>query len=58
MFYKFWSQNKIDENINNWCYAPLDLVKNRLKSTGYPEDKLHYIVGDVLETLKDKNIYS
>ena len=29
--------------------------KNRLNSTGYPQDKLHYIVGDVLETLADKN---
>jgi hypothetical protein len=26
----------------------------RLRSTGYPENKLHYIVGDVMETLQDK----
>jgi hypothetical protein len=39
---------------NEWCFASLEYVKNRLKSTGYPENKLHYIVDDVMETLKDK----
>ncbi len=29
-------------------------VQNRLNSTGYPQEKLHYIVGDVMETLRDK----
>jgi len=48
-----WNKLVIDNNTNNWCYAQLDEVKQRLNSTGYPEDKLHYIVGDVLETLKD-----
>ena len=33
-----------------WCYSPLEKVKDRLN----PQDKLHYIVGDVMETLKDK----
>ena len=28
---------------------------NRLNSTGYPQNKLHYIVGDVMETLQDKS---
>lgn len=27
-------------NINEWCYSPLDEVKNNLYSTGYPKDKL------------------
>lgn len=50
---EYWSANN-EGNINKWCYAPLEYVKNRLNSTGYPEDKLHYIVGDVMETLKNK----
>jgi len=51
-----WNNNKINENTNNWCYASLDFVKNRLKSTNYPENKIHYIVGDVRKTLLiDKN---
>lgn len=44
----FWNKEK-------WCYCPLEKVKNRLNQTGYPEDKLKYIVGDVLDTLKDDN---
>jgi len=52
--YNMWKSNIINEKENGWCYAPLEQVKSRLKSTGYPENKLHYVVGDVMETLKDK----
>ena len=48
-----WKSHKIDDNINGWCYTPLEKVQNRLNSTGYPQDKLHYIVGDVMETLQN-----
>lgn len=53
--YNVWKSHKINEKINGWCYTPLEIVQNRLNSTGYPQDRLHYIVGDVMETLKDKN---
>jgi len=53
--YNTWSNYKINDNVNGWCYTPLEHVKNRLKNTGYNECSLHYIVGDVMETLKDKN---
>ena len=52
--YNVWKHNIIDEKTNSWCYTPLEKVQNRLNSTGYPENNLHYIVGDVMETLKDK----
>ena len=52
--YNTWKSQVINENINGWCYTPLELVQIRLKSTGYPENNLHYVVGDVMETLKDK----
>ena len=52
--YNHWKNNIIDSNINNWCYAPLDKVKHNLFSTGYPEEKLHFIVGNTIETLKIK----
>jgi hypothetical protein len=52
--YSVWKTHKITEEINGWCYTPLEKVQNRLNSTGYPVEKLHYIVGDVMETLKDK----
>jgi hypothetical protein len=52
-----WKAQKINDQTNAWCYTPLEKVKERLESTGYPQENLHYIVGDVLETLKDeKNI--
>jgi len=40
---------KRDENY--LCSADLNDVKNGLQSTGYPIDMIHYIVGDVLETI-------
>jgi hypothetical protein len=52
--YKTWKNQVINEKVNGWCYTPLDKVKQRLNSTGYPENNLHYVVGDVMETLKDK----
>lgn len=52
--HKYWSENIINDKVNNWCYAPLEKVKYKLYLTGYPQNYLHYVVGDVMETLKDK----
>jgi O-methyltransferase len=52
--YNNWKSQKITDRINGWCYTPLDKVKDRLNSTGYSQNNLHYIVGNVMETLKDK----
>jgi O-methyltransferase len=48
-----WKNHIINDKTNAWCYCPLDQVKANLNSTGYPQDKLHYVVGDVMETLSD-----
>ena len=48
-----WKSYKIDDTTNGWCYTPLQKVQERLNGTGYPQLKLHYIVGDVMETLKN-----
>ncbi len=53
--YNTWKNHIINEKTNGWCFTPLERVQHRLNSTGYPSDKLHYIVGDVMETLKDKS---
>ena len=54
---RWWERLIIDNETNGMCYCPLDQVKKNLESFNYPNDKLHYIVGDVLQTLKDeKNI--
>jgi len=37
------------------CCVSLEQVKTRLNSTEYPEERIHYVVGDVMETLKDKS---
>jgi hypothetical protein len=37
-----------------WCYAPLEYVKKNIKLTEYNEKNVHYIIGDVLETLNKK----
>jgi hypothetical protein len=52
--YNHWKNNIIDEKTNKWCYTPLEKVQDRLNSTGYSQTNLHYVVGDVMETLKDK----
>lgn len=52
--YNTWKNSVIDDKTNAWCYTPLEKVQDRLNSTGYPIDKLHYIVGDVMVTLKEK----
>lgn len=53
--YNTWKSQQINDKTNGWCFTPLEAVKDRLNSTGYPQDKLHYIVGDVMETLQDKS---
>ena len=53
--YNTWKSQQINDKTNGWCFTPLEVVKNRLNSTCYPQDKLHYIVGDVMETLQDKS---
>jgi O-methyltransferase len=52
-----WESKFVTPELNTWCYTPLDVVRNRLESTGYPRDRLRYVVGDVMKTLADpKNI--
>src|SRR5690606_21925997 len=45
-----WEQQQAHDH-NAWCYAPLDDVKANLASTGYPQDRLHFIKGPVQETM-------
>lgn len=39
------------EQQNNWCAAGLEEVKTNMRIASYPEEQVHYIVGDVMETL-------
>ncbi len=38
-------------NENKWAFCPLDIVKQNMSLTKYPEEKIFYIKGDVMETL-------
>ena len=53
--YNWWRNLKISQDTNGLCYCPLEKVKENLEKYNYPEENLHYVVGDVLETLKDKS---
>lgn len=43
--------SKQKNGYNDWCYCPLEQVKNNMKKTNYPEDRVKYVKGDVRETL-------
>ncbi|MCB0428600.1 MAG: class I SAM-dependent methyltransferase [Flavobacteriales bacterium] len=45
-----WQRSQKQDH-NEWCYAPIDLVKKNMTSTGYPADKLHFIKGKVEDTI-------
>jgi hypothetical protein len=49
--YNYWKKETLN---GGWCSTPLNAVQVRLGKLNYPSDKLHYIVGDVMETLKVK----
>jgi hypothetical protein len=37
-----------------YCYAPLEAVRNALHSTGYPPDRMHFVAGQVEQTIPDR----
>jgi predicted O-methyltransferase YrrM len=45
-----WKQNQTEE-VNTWCYSPLEEVQQNLFSTGYPKDKIHFVKGKVEDTI-------
>jgi hypothetical protein len=45
-----WEKNQTPDH-NKWAYASLDEVKGNMASTGYPPDRIHYIMGRVEDTL-------
>ena len=42
------------EQEDEWCSAGLSEVKGIMQTGNYPEKLIHYIIGDVMETLPDK----
>ncbi len=48
-----FEKTKITDNSSNWQRAELDEVKLAVFSTGYPQDKFHFVKGMVENTLPD-----
>jgi predicted O-methyltransferase YrrM len=48
-----WQANQRDDH-NEWAYAPLDEVRRNMSAIGYPEQLIHYVVGEVEKTLPDQ----
>ena len=53
---RFNPKNK-KEITRGWCFCSLEDVKSNINKTKYPEEKLHYVKGDVMETLKNPKNY-
>jgi len=45
-----WEQHQAGE-INEWCYSPLEEVRENMLSTGFPAERLHFVPGKVEDTL-------
>ncbi len=45
-----WASSQADDH-NEWCYASLETVQGNMALTGYPPGKLHFIKGQVEETI-------
>lgn len=47
-----WQKHQA-QDVNEWCYSPLEEVKQHMASTGYPVEKIHFIKGKVEDTIPD-----
>ena len=45
---------KVEGPANYWCIASIEDVQNNLRSTGYPQSKLHFVKGKVEDTVPAK----
>lgn len=50
---QYWETQKVNDNLNGWCLTPLNKVKQNVESSGISTNKLHYIAGDVMQTLAE-----
>ena len=48
-----WRKHQRDRH-NQWCYASLSEVKKNMFATGYPEDKIIFVKGEVQDTIPNE----
>jgi len=46
-----FSQLRISDDSSDWCFCPLEGVRDNLRSTGYPKDRFHFVKGKVENTI-------
>ena len=51
--HEHFSKAKISADSSDWCLSPIDEVKRNVYSTGYPNQKLHFIQGKVEDTVPE-----
>lgn len=44
------------DGTSEWCYCSLDDVKKNIALTSYPQEKIHFVKGDVADTLPKNNL--
>ena len=48
---RLWKKNQT-QDVNKWCYAPIEEVRENLASTGFAPERINFVKGDVIETLR------
>lgn len=46
-----YASTLITDELSEWCLSPLEEVRRNVLSTGYPEERFHFIEGKVEETI-------
>lgn len=46
-----WDARKRDDGVVDWCLAPLAEVRDNLRRTAYPEDRLRFVQGKIEDTI-------
>ncbi len=47
-------QSRVEDQSGVWCIAGLSEVQNTMNKCSYPSNLIHYVEGDVLDTLPGK----
>jgi O-methyltransferase len=48
---EIFQQTKVSDDASDWCFSPIDGVRENVFKTGYPKDKIHLIKGKVEDTI-------
>jgi hypothetical protein len=46
-----WEQNRINDKSSHWMYVPVEEVKQAMYSTGYDQERMHFVKGMVEDTV-------